>query len=103
MIFNTILSMLGGACALGALVAAVTSHIKAKTAALDHTQQACQAYQGQDDKLCALQSSIDALAVWLSAVQEENTELHRQNETKDKRIVKLERDLSNALILVKKI
>jgi len=93
-VLNALFSALGGACALAALVAAVTSYFKARAAAARDRQQVCNEYKHLSSKLDVVLVLTDMLASGLATAQEENA-------AKDRRIAKLERDLSRALELTR--
>jgi len=99
---TAIFSTLGGACAVAAFVAALTAYLKAKATALHYHREACRAHEEHDDKLLLLHISLDNLAAALVELQTENTTLRNEGHAKDRRIAKLERDLSNALMLAEK-
>ena len=96
---GTIFSALGGTGVLACLIAAVASYLKARAAARHYHREACRAHEEHDDKLLALHLSLDAIAAGLAALQEENAMLRGDILAKERRIAKLERDLSNALVL----
>lgn len=86
-------------------IAAVTAIWRAYVNIRDEAQVRKKAthaeHEVMEGKLAAMQTSLDTMLTAMLAAQEEAKALRADNEAKDKRIIALEADVSNALALAK--
>jgi len=96
---NNVIAALGGASALAALVAALTTYLKSRAAALDRKKENSESHKRLEQALTALSADVSELKTGMqnavaeaSALRVENTGLKKDNK-------KLEKNLTAALAL----
>lgn len=87
---STIITALGGTGAIAALIAALTTYLKTKSAAEDRRKDTAAAHKAMAEDMAALRKSLDAIEdtlLTINALREENetlrikvTRLENQNE-----------------------
>ena len=91
-IVGTILSALGGTGAIAALVTALTTYLKSKTAAEDRKKETAAAHKKMAEDMLALHEDLSAMRVAVS----ETAALRAEGAAKDKKIAKLTKERNDA-------
>ena len=89
---GTILSALGGTGAIAALVTALTTYLKSKTAAEDRKRETAAAHKKMAEDMLALREDLSAMR----AAVAEAAALRAEGAAKDKKIAKLTKERDDA-------
>ena len=89
---STILSALGGTGAIAALVAALTTYLKSKTAAEDRKKETAAAHKKMAEDMLALREDLSAMR----AAVAEAAALRAEGAAKDRKIAKLTKERADA-------
>ena len=107
---NTIIAALGGTGALAALVAAITTYFKTKTAAEERKTSTAAAHKKMAEDMDALRADLAAMKETMrtavaeaAALRADNAELRAETQLKDRRVAKLvgERDEARVMLKIK--
>jgi len=89
---GTILSALGGTGAIAALVTALTTYLKSKTAAEDRKRETAAAHKKMAEDMLALREDLSAMR----AAVAEAAALRAEGAAKDRKIAKLTKERDDA-------
>ena len=89
---GTILSALGGTGAIAALVTALTTYLKSKTAAEDRKKETAAAHKKMAEDMLALRVDLSAMRATVA----EAAALRAEGAAKDKKIAKLTKERDDA-------
>ncbi|MCL1963462.1 MAG: hypothetical protein FWF69_00165 [Firmicutes bacterium] len=93
---GTIIAALSGTGAIAALVAALTTYLKSKTAAEDRKKETAAAHKKMAEDMLALRESLTAMTDTMRAAVSEAATLRAEGAAKDKKIAKLTKERDDA-------
>jgi len=95
---GTILSALGGTGAIAALVTALTTYLKSKTAAEDRKRETAAAHKKMAEDMLALREDLTAMTDTMRAAVSEAATLRAEVAAKDRKIAKLNKERDDARV-----
>jgi len=93
---GTILSALGGTGAIAALVTALTTYLKSKTAAEDRKRETAAAHKKMAEDMLALREGLMAMTGTMRTAVSEAAAIRAEGAAKDKKIARLTKERDDA-------